>query len=367
MDTLSNDNNEHTPPKIVFIVPYRNRAQQKFFFAKYMSFILEDVNEYEIFFSHQCDSRTFNRGAVKNIGFLAVKQKYPNHYQDINFVFNDVDTIPFNKLFDYKTTVGVVKHHYGFKTALGGIVVIKGSDFEKINGFPCYWGWGLEDAKLQTRCIKHNIKIDRSCFYEIGNPHMLQLFDGVSRIISKNDSWRKQDDVFVDGLITITNLNYNIRPESDNPHDNTYNVINHNINYINIQTFNTFLKFEPNQSYNYDLRTPKKLLHDCSNAKTTNIFVDDPTNWTNIPYYPTMVEKRKNTANLLLSQGKPIPQNLLDQIKQDESVEDIYNKSLPVRQTITQPNNKYSPHYANSIGYKSKATASVNISLGGIY
>jgi hypothetical protein len=80
-----------------------------------------------------------------------------------------------------------------------------------------------------------------------------------------------------------------------------------------------------------------------------------------------MVEKRKNTANLLLSQGKPIPQNLLDQIKQDESVEDIYNKSLPVRQTITQPNNKYSPHYANSIGYKSKATASVNISLGGIY
>ena len=29
-------------PKKVFIVPYRNRVQHKFFFSKYMSFILED-------------------------------------------------------------------------------------------------------------------------------------------------------------------------------------------------------------------------------------------------------------------------------------------------------------------------------------
>ena len=43
-------------PKRIFIVPYRNRVQHKFFFCKYMSFILEDKNDYEIFFSHQCDS-----------------------------------------------------------------------------------------------------------------------------------------------------------------------------------------------------------------------------------------------------------------------------------------------------------------------
>ena len=52
-------------PKRVFIVPYRNRVQHKFFFSKYMSFILEDSDDYEIFFSHQCDARTFNRGATK--------------------------------------------------------------------------------------------------------------------------------------------------------------------------------------------------------------------------------------------------------------------------------------------------------------
>ena len=151
-------------PKRVFIVPYRNRIQHKFFFSKYMQFILENDDSYEIYFSHQCDARTFNRGATKNIGFLAIKNKYPNHYKDITFIFNDVDTIPFYKIFDYDTTPGVVKHYYGFKYALGGIVAIKGCDFERINGYPCFWGWGMEDNALQKRCDAHGLHIDRSVF-----------------------------------------------------------------------------------------------------------------------------------------------------------------------------------------------------------
>ena len=177
-------NEEIKIPKRIFIVPYRNRAQHKFFFSKYMSFILEDKDDYEIFFSHQCDARTFNRGAVKNIGFIAARNKYPEHYKDITFIFNDVDTIPFNKIFNYETNHGVVKHYYVFKYALGGIVVIKGSDFERTNGFPCFWGWGMEDNVLQKRCERMGIKIDRSVFYNIGSPEILQLFDGISRIIS---------------------------------------------------------------------------------------------------------------------------------------------------------------------------------------
>ena len=88
-------------PKIVFIVPYRNRYQHKFFFSNYLTSILElsDTTAYEIYFSHQCDNRSFNRGAVKNIGFIAIKQKYPNDYKDITFVFNDIDTVPFSNIF----------------------------------------------------------------------------------------------------------------------------------------------------------------------------------------------------------------------------------------------------------------------------
>ena len=89
-------------PQKIFIVPYRSRIQHKFFLSKYMTFLLEDEapGNYEIYFSHQCDARTFNRGAIKDIGFIAVRNKYPQHYKDITFVFNDVDTIPFSKIFD---------------------------------------------------------------------------------------------------------------------------------------------------------------------------------------------------------------------------------------------------------------------------
>jgi hypothetical protein len=97
-------------PKIVFIVPYRNRPQHKFFFSNYLTTIMDCRNDYEIYFSHQCDVRAFNRGATKNIGFLAIKSKYPNNYKDITFVFNDIDTIPFSTIIDFETVPGIVKH-----------------------------------------------------------------------------------------------------------------------------------------------------------------------------------------------------------------------------------------------------------------
>ena len=45
---MSINSENHTIPKRVFIVPYRNRIQHKFFFCKQMSFVLEDMNDYEI-------------------------------------------------------------------------------------------------------------------------------------------------------------------------------------------------------------------------------------------------------------------------------------------------------------------------------
>ena len=325
---ITKNNQEIKVPNKIFIVPYRNRIQHKFFFSKYMSFILEDKDDYEIFFSHQCDARTFNRGAIKNIGFLAVKNKYPEHYKNITFIFNDVDTIPFNKIFDYETTHGVVKHYYGFKYALGGIVVMKGSDFEKTNGFPCFWGWGMEDSVLQKRCQAVGLKIDRSVFYNIGSPEILQLFDGISRIISKKDPLRGENDNGIDGLHTIHELKYTIDEKSDNPNDNIFTFHNSKIMFINILTFLTNVPFGMEEYYNYDLREPKRQIINPNRIKETRKNVATTSDWTNIPYYPTTREKRENVAKHLFSMGKQIPPELLQKIaedKQKEIEQDVYN------------------------------------------
>jgi len=394
-------------PKKVFIVPYRNRPQHKFFFSKYMSFILEEKEDYEIYFSNQCDDRTFNRGATKNIGFLAVKEKYPEHYKNIIFVFNDVDTIPFSNIFDYETTHGVVKHYYGYKYALGGIVVMTGADFERVNGYPCYWGWGMEDNSLQKRCEYCNIKIDRSTFYNIGSPQILQLFDGISRIISKKDPWRMENDNGLDGLRTISKLKYAIDSKSFNPNDNIFVVNNPRIFIINIQSFLTHVRFETDQYYKYDLREPKRKIINPDSMSLTRNVVSSTEEWSKIPYYPTIKERRENMAKTIISSGKVVPQELLNQIALDKIKElqtDAFNKDvsndpeMPLEETQNQnpyaqhPHPQQSPHYiqnqnpyaqhphhsqqninkyaveyANYIGQRPRATASARIRLGGVY
>ena len=399
--------NEVKIPKRVFIVPYRNRIQHKFFFSKYMSFILETDEDYEIYFTHQCDARTFNRGAIKDIGFIAVKNKYPQHYKDITFIFNDVDTIPFAKIFDYETTHGVVKHYYGFKYALGGIVVMKGSDFEKTNGFPCYWGWGMEDNALQKRCEAVGLKIDRSVFYNIGSPEILQLFDGISRIISKKDPWRGENDNGIDGLRTISQLKYTIDEKSENPNDNMFTVHNNKIMFVNVTTFLTHIQFGSEEYYNYDLREPKRKIINPDKIKETRKTVVTTNDWSNIPHYPTTREKRENVVKYLISMGKPVPQDLLRQItvdKQKEVEQDLFNnfnnssqedppappappapptqeqiyraqvqqhilrqqqaRQQQARQQQQPPPHKYSPQYAAYIGAKPRAQASAKVGMG---
>ena len=372
-------------PKRIFIVPYRNRVQHKFFFSKYMSYILEDKDDYEIYFSHQCDARTFN---------------YPQHYRDITFIFNDVDTIPFTKIFDYETTHGVVKHYYGFKYALGGIVVMKGADFERTNGFPGFWGWGMEDNVLQKRCEAVGLTIDRSVFYNIGSPEILQLFDGISRIISKKDPWRGEHDDGVDGLRTISQLKYTIDAKSENPNDNIFTVNNPRISVVNVSTFLTHVPFGTEEYYNYDLREPKRKIIHPDRIRETTKTVASTQDWTNIPYYPTTLEKKENMVKYLTSMGKQVPPALLQQIAAARQVaveQDAFNSFTPnappqpppqqhpqhppqqQRQQHPQPPqqqhpqprgpppHRYSPQYAAYIGAKPRAQASARVGMGGAF
>ena len=243
-------------PKIIFIVPYRDREHEKHHFSIYMKYLMEDYdeNDYEIYFSHQCDKRPFNRGATKNIGFLAIKEKYPDDYKDITLVFNDIDTFPVKKnILNYKTKINTVKHFYGFNFALGGIFSIVGSDFEKCNGFPNNWGWGLEDNEMKRRCDKNNIKINRDIFFNYKDKNIIHIFDNTTkRFVNDDEITNTKYNNCKDNLDTIKNLEYNIV--------NNNIITNCNNQYIiNITRFNTLLTHDTNNYYIKDLKINNRL------------------------------------------------------------------------------------------------------------
>ena len=64
--------------KKVFIIPYRDREPHKAIFLNHMRNLLKDEENYEIIFVHQKDERKFNRGGMRNIGFIYVKNTYNN-------------------------------------------------------------------------------------------------------------------------------------------------------------------------------------------------------------------------------------------------------------------------------------------------
>jgi hypothetical protein len=217
-------------PKYIFLIPYRNREPQKTHFSIYMNYIMEDYDEseYQIYFCHQNDNRPFNRGAIKNIGFIAMKQKYPNDYKNITFIFNDIDTIPATKnLLDFNTYKGVIKHYYGFEFTLGGIFSIKGEDFENIGGFPNFWGWGFEDKCIYNRAINNKVIVDRNNFYKVGDINILHIIDDPTKILTRKDCWRIDENA--DTVKNIYKLSYDISNIEKNISSNKFII---DINYF---------------------------------------------------------------------------------------------------------------------------------------
>ena len=235
-------------PDIIFLIPYRDREEHKIIFQEKMNIIIQQYDKpCEIYYCFQNDERNFNRGALKNIGFLAMKEKYPDHYQNITFVFNDIDTFPTESHYlDYATQKNNVKHFFGFTYALGGIVSIQGSDFELILGYPNFWGWGYEDNVLNKRVKKNGINIDRTNFISINdksNEKIVQLLhDDNKRIVNKQEIFYYMKNIS-DNLSDIKNLKYTIED-----------------NIINITYFET--KYKENEKFNktHDLTKGEKLI-----------------------------------------------------------------------------------------------------------
>jgi hypothetical protein len=257
-------------PDIVFIIPYRDRIPQKEFFLRYMKYILEDYDKesFEIVFCQQVDKRTFNRGAMKNAGFNYVKTVYPTCYQKITLVFNDIDCVPYLKnLLDYKTSFGKIKHFYGFEYALGGIISITCHDFETINGFPNYWGWGFEDNALQNRVNNKGKYTSRKTFFNIGDNRILHLFDTFKKGSDKNIPYHFSNDDGNNGITTLKTSRIHINKMEI--------IIPHTI--VNVNNFETEYEYNDDNIIERDIREKnqinvvnginKKKVHENTNAK----------------------------------------------------------------------------------------------------
>jgi len=225
--------------KYIFIIPYRDREKQKHFFDNYIKYLLEDYDpdSYEIIFAHQKNNLPFNRGGMKNCGFLYAKEKYPETYKDIIFIFNDIDTLPYKKnLLNYDLEKNEIKHFYGFDFCLGGITAIRGSDFERIDGFPSLWYWGWEDTVLYERAKASHIKVNRDNFYRFGDPSILHLMDGIQKNYSDNMYQKYKNNTISDGLSSIKNLNYELNELLDISHfDCSYSPIDNSVKILTLQ------------------------------------------------------------------------------------------------------------------------------------
>ncbi len=184
--------------KYNFIIPYRNRKEHLDEFIERFTEILKDKDiDAQFFFIHQINPKEFNRGAMKNIGFLEVSKIRG----DGLFIFHDVDTYPtYWGSIPYEAKNGEFRRPV-MNTApenLGLICSCWKDEFEKTNGFANYWGWGAEDGALYYRakrlgipinennmilytndmrviCRQHYRNVQKEHFYTAKNANLLEL------------------------------------------------------------------------------------------------------------------------------------------------------------------------------------------------
>lgn len=179
--------------------------------------VLKDAAfRYRILYIHQRDSRGFNRGALKNIGFMVVKEWYPNDYKNMTLVFHDIDSLlaTATTVGDLRTQPGTIRHYFGFTFTLGGIFSINAGDFERINGFPNFWTWGYEDNLIQIRALHENIVIDRSLFFSTkDNANIIRLEHDTIRSVNR-DEYNRYVDNTPEGIDSISELTYKMNASS---------------------------------------------------------------------------------------------------------------------------------------------------------
>ncbi len=153
--------------QLAIVVPYRDRAAQlEHFTAHVRAYFSRDKADqeipYRVLVIEQDSGALFNRGALKNVGFLLAER-------DSDYTcFHDVDYLPIWADYSW-TDVPTAIVWYGADVRpiapgapmelthdvadfFGGAMLIPNDLYRRINGYSnAYWGWGYEDRDLKRR------------------------------------------------------------------------------------------------------------------------------------------------------------------------------------------------------------------------
>jgi hypothetical protein len=188
--------------KYNFIIPYRNRKEHLDEFIKRFTEYLKDKDIDALFYIiHQIHPGEFNRGAMLNIGFLEFCRIRP----DGLFIFHDVDIYPtYWGSIIYDTRPGEIRHPFGIKSEnIGGICCFWKNEFEVVNGFPNYWGWGVEDVTIMYRAKKYNINIDET--------NIVDLYDSKKSFFPKHNKNLEKEEIYAKQNIKLHNIEINTK------------------------------------------------------------------------------------------------------------------------------------------------------------
>jgi hypothetical protein len=134
---------------ITILIHYRNRKEH---IDAYLRTIksYNTHTPYELIVVEQEEGKPFNRGLMKNIGFML------RNPESDYVIFNDVDYIPTESMFlEYMKKTEVCRYLSPHQKCLGGVVGFHPKSFENTNGFPnVIFEWGVEDRILFYR-TKH--------------------------------------------------------------------------------------------------------------------------------------------------------------------------------------------------------------------
>ena len=172
-------------------------------------------------------------------------------------MFHDIDNLLISpELYSFTTSKNIIKHYYGSINSLGGIFVIKLSDFLYLKGFSNNWGWGYEDNVLYNKAIQNHLSVDRSEFIDMSKINIADKY------IKRSDKYRTTRDLCLSDIQRFFNNTYD---DCSDIKAIQYNIVNNNNNNNNNNKNNNQ---DNNKNNNQD-----------NNQDTDNIYIINVTNF----------------------------------------------------------------------------------------